>query len=90
MNSKLVNSCKAAVERLATNRKLHIYWVPSHVGIPENEAADEVARSGVHLPEEQMLDVPASLRAVNSKLEMYMVALAKYNTIYNIKKFRNI
>ena len=40
VNSKLVNSCKAAVERLATNRKLHIYWVPSHVGIPGNEAAD--------------------------------------------------
>ena len=32
VNSKLVNSCKAAVERLASNRKLHIYWVPGHVG----------------------------------------------------------
>ena len=42
-----------------------------------NEAADEVASSGVHLPEEQMMDVPAPLRAVNSKLEMYMVAKAK-------------
>ena len=92
VNSKLVNSCKAAVERLATNRKLHIYWVPSHVGIPGNEAADEVARSGVHLPEEQMMDVPAPLRAVNSKLEMYMVAKAKdrWNNIATCKVARTL
>ena len=39
--------------------------MPSHVGIPGNEAADKVARSGVHLPEEQIMDVPATLRAVS-------------------------
>ena len=50
--------------------------MPSHVGIPGNKAADEGARSGVNLPEEQMMDVPAPLRAVNSKLEMYMVTKA--------------
>ena len=65
-NSKLVNSCKAAVERLSTNRKLHIYCVPSHVGIPGSEAADVVARSEVHLPKKQMMEVPAPLRAVRS------------------------
>ena len=89
MNSKLVNSCKTPVD---TNRKLHIYWVPSHVGIPRNEAADVVARSGVHLPEEQRMYVPATLRAVNSKLEMYMVAKAKdrWNDIATCKVARTL
>ena len=66
--------------------------MPSHVGIPGNEAADEVARSGVHLPEEQMMDVPAPLRAVNSKLEMYMVAKAKdrWNSIATFKVARTL
>ena len=66
--------------------------MPSHVGIPENEAADEAARSGVHLPEDQMIDVSAPLRSVNSKLEMYMIAQAKnrWNNIGTCKVARTV
>ena len=66
--------------------------MPGHVGIPRNEAADEVARSGVHLPEEQMMDVPAPLREVNSKLEIYMIAKAKdrWNNIATSKVARTL
>ena len=57
------------------------------MGIPGNGAADKVARTEVHLPEEQMMDVPAPLRAVNCKLEMHMVAKAtdRWNNIATCK-----
>ena len=84
VNSKLVNSRKAAVERQIES------CISTGCLATENESSDEVARSRLHLPEEQMTDVPASLRAVNSKLEMYMVAKAKdrWNNIVACKVAR--
>ena len=37
-----------------TNRKFHINWIPSHIGIPGNEKADELAKTTKYIDKVQL------------------------------------
>ena len=37
---------RGSIRRLATGRRLHIYWVPGHAGVPGNDLADVLAKLG--------------------------------------------
>lgn len=44
--SHCVRLCKEAINRLAGENSVKLIWVLSHIGIEENENADELAGSG--------------------------------------------
>ena len=37
---------RGSIRRLATGRRLYIYWVPGHAGVPGNDLADVLAKLG--------------------------------------------
>ena len=45
-NSRLVEECRGALNRLGETHDVSLEWVPGHSDIPGNEKADELARGG--------------------------------------------
>lgn len=41
----------------AESRRLHIYWLPGHKGIVENETVDEIAKRVVRLVTQPLQDI---------------------------------
>ena len=65
-NIKVVTTILASVKRLhEAGKTVEFVWVPSHIGIPGNEAADAAANDGLLLPA-VTLDIPASRAQVRS------------------------
>ena len=50
VTSKLVAECIGELQRLATNKRLQLRWVPAHSGVQGNEEADRLAREASQLP----------------------------------------
>lgn len=46
VSSKMVLECKTRLNELGKDNKVTVLWVPGHEGIPGNEKADDLARSG--------------------------------------------
>ena len=72
IKSKNVRRSREAIERLAGNSRLHIYWVPGHKGIMGNEIVDEIAKSAVRLPFEQENDIPKPLNTIYNEMDHHM------------------
>ena len=49
-DSLLVRECLEAIKELTNLNRLRICWVPGHIGVEGNEAADELARRGASTP----------------------------------------
>ena len=47
IKSSQVLNCKLAINELALNNDIHIYWIPGHSNHPGNEVADRLAKQGV-------------------------------------------
>lgn len=43
--------------REAAGKRLHMYWTPSQIGIPENEIVDEIAESTIRLTTEPVQEI---------------------------------
>jgi ribonuclease HI len=50
INLKLVWACHQSLMKLAEHNRIQRLWEPGHVGIDENEVADQSAREGFSHP----------------------------------------
>lgn len=64
--SMLVNEIRELYHAISVNRRVIFVWIPSHVGIPGNELADELAREALNLNE--LLPVCRTVEEVKSQV----------------------
>lgn len=56
---EMVNQCKAVIEELKQRgRKITFMWIPSHIGIRNNDRADELAKMGI---EKEIIDMDCTI-----------------------------
>ncbi|KAK3875587.1 hypothetical protein Pcinc_019546 [Petrolisthes cinctipes] len=52
---EVVNQCKGLIEELKENgRNTKFMWIPSHIGLINNERADELAKKGTEIENKDM------------------------------------
>jgi ribonuclease HI len=49
ITSKLVWDCHQSLMQLARHKRVQLIWVPGHEGIVGNEAANQLARTGLNI-----------------------------------------
>ena len=70
-NSKTVDKCINALNKLGTYNKIHIKWIKAHVGTPGNECADFLAKKGSTLGEGHSRDMSVPLIKVKRDIEIF-------------------
>ena len=78
--------CKAALQDLREkNRKITFYWIPSHIGLPQNERADRLAKAGTK-QNTVTLTCTSSLKQVKTQIRR---SQDKENTLNMARKHTN-
>ena len=91
--SKEINDIKRKISSIITQHKieLHLQWIPSHIGLKGNEAADQLAKRGASLPQpENPVPYETVCRMVKSNLqEEWLNSWATGTTARNVYRYMN-
>nr|AMS38355.1 hypothetical protein [Bactrocera tryoni] len=77
ISARSVLGSRAAVESVARSKQLHFYWVPGHKGIEGNEIVDEIAKNGVRLTSENVINIGKPMHCLYDDLDRSMVKKIK-------------
>ena len=73
--SKLLWECKSRLNSLGTTNQVKVIWVPGHTGVEGNEKADELARAGAALGDEEVErgSIGVSIQVIKSKIDDWVM-----------------
>ena len=81
IRSKTAKNCFAAINRITTNNKVEIRWIPAHRGFWGNEKADELAKLGLTSEDIRPCPIPQSYlkRQIDNKVKQLDIQKWKSN-----------